>query len=86
MAENNESETCQPADVEKQKRDAAILEELTELAKMMEREKQLERELEQLNERKKKNPPPPPEQRHNRSDEFVPSGPPFVDKTGKPGH
>ncbi|MCY3020362.1 MAG: hypothetical protein NTW87_15190 [Planctomycetota bacterium] len=32
--------------------------ELTELPKMMEREKQLERELEQLNERKKKNPPP----------------------------
>lgn len=34
VAENKENETCQPADVEKQKRDAAIIEELTELAKL----------------------------------------------------
>jgi hypothetical protein len=34
VAENKENETCQPADIEKQKRDAAILEELTELAKV----------------------------------------------------
>lgn len=34
MAENKENETCQPADVEKRKRDMAIMEELTELAKV----------------------------------------------------
>ncbi|HYG77524.1 MAG TPA: DUF4175 family protein, partial [Planctomycetota bacterium] len=34
--------------------------ELAEMPKMMDREKQIERELEELNARKKKNPPPPP--------------------------
>lgn len=34
MAEKNEKETCQPEEVEKRKRDMAILEELTELAKV----------------------------------------------------
>ena len=37
--------------------------ELAEMPKMLEREKQLERELEELNLRKKNNPPPPPDQR-----------------------
>ena len=59
-AMNKQSKKKKKQDQEQQQEDQQqAKQELAEMPKMMDREKKLERELEELNERKKKNPPPP---------------------------
>ncbi|MGD0093514.1 MAG: hypothetical protein ABSE73_26695, partial [Planctomycetota bacterium] len=64
MAMDKQSKKRKQREQDQQQQDQEqAQQEMTQLPKMMEREKQLERELEELQERKKKNPPPPPDQR-----------------------